>query len=241
MRVDDVYQMIALGQINYFDSIYKFGRNESVGSTETLISANGVYGLPTVAQTVTVTSDSPANDNPSGLGARTVHLFGLNADYELIDEIVELGGTSTLEFLRVFRAHVETAGTTTPINGGNVGTIDIKQSVSGVDMVLINPRDGQTLTACYTVPKGCVALMWAADTTVGEGKTSVNRLKAREFATDAPFRVKGIRDNFQNVVGQQYKIPSVYEEKTDIVFTAISTAAGTSVSGTFLIQLYKKG
>ena len=239
MRVDDIFQMIALGQIDYFDTIYKFGRNESIGATEELISAGGIYGLPLVAQTVSVTSDSVANDNPTGLGARTVHLFGLDNDYNQVDEIVELGGTSTVEFLRVFRAHVETAGTTTPIGGANVGTITISQSVSGVDMVLINPNDGQTLTACYTVPAGYIALMWSADTTVGEGKNSVNRLKSREFETDAPFRTKGIRDNFENVVGQQFKIPGVYTEKSDIVFTSISSAAGTSVSGTFLLQLFK--
>ncbi len=238
MRIDDTYQMIALGQIKYYDSIYKFGRNEAVGSSEELIAAGGIYGLPPTTDTVTVTSDSPANDNPAGAGARTVHVFGLDGAYMEIDEIVELGGVSGQEFLRVFRAHVETAGNLDPTDGANVGTISIKQS-GGTDMVLINPNDGQTLCSCYTVPEDTIALLWSADTTVGEGKTSTNKLKVKEFDSDSPFRTKGVRDNFENSVGIVYKIPRAIPPKSDIVFTAISTAAGTKVSGTFLLQLFK--
>lgn len=238
MRLDDVFQMIALNQIEYYTSIYKFGRNDSVGATETLISGNGIYGLPPTAQTIDVVSDSPANDNPAGIGARTIHIFGLDANYDEIDEIVEVGGTSLLSYIRVFRAHVETAGNLDPTGGANVGTITMKQT-GGIDMVVIEPNDGQTLVACYTIPNNTTALLWSADTTVGEGKTSVNRLKVKEFDSNSPFRTKGIRDNFENSVGIQYKIPRTIPSKADVVFTAISTAAGTAVSGTFLLQLYK--
>lgn len=238
MRVDDPYQMIGLGQLEQFESLYKFGRNEAVGATETLISGGGVYGLPLTADTVTVTSDVPASDNPSGVGARTVHIFGLDTNYLEIDEIIDLGATSILSYLRVFRAHVETSGNLDPTGGANIGTISIKQT-GGTDMVSIQPNDGQTLCACYTMPANTIGLLWSADTTVGEGKTSVNRLKVKEFDSDSPFRTKGIRDNFENSVGIRYKIPRTVPSKADIVFTAISTAAGTSVSGTFLLQLFK--
>jgi hypothetical protein len=106
-------------------------------------------------------------------------------------------------------------------------------------MVLINPNDGQTLCACYTIPANATGLLWSADTTVGEGKTSTNRLKVREFGADFPFRTKGIRDNFENSVGIKYKVPRTIPPKSDIVFTTISTAAGTKVSATFLLQLFK--
>lgn len=237
MRVDDPYQMTALGGLEQFESIYKFGRNGSVGATEELIAGGGVYGMPLTADTVSVISNNAA-DNPAGAGARTVHVFGLDIDYNEIDEIVALGATSTQEFLRVFRAFVETSGNLNPTGGANQGTITISQT-TGPDMVIISPNDGQTLVACYTVPANATALLWSADTTVGEGKTSVNRLKIKEFDSDKPFQTKGIRDNFQNSVGIRYKIPRTIQAKSDIVFTAISTAAGTAVSGTFLIQLFK--
>jgi len=236
--VEEYFERIALGKRNNVFNVYKFGRNELVTDTEELIAAGGVYGLPSVADTVTVISDDVVNDNPTGAGARTVKLFGLDVNYDSIDEIVELGGTSTKEFIRVFRAFVETAGNLNPTGGANVGTITISQTV-GDDMILINPNDGQSLCACFTIPAGYTALMWAADTTVGSGKESTNRLKSREFNSDQPFRTKGIRDNFENSVGVNFKIPSKYPEKTDVVFTSISTAAGTSVSGTFLLQLIK--
>lgn len=239
VNASDFFDLLGKGLIPEHSFIYKFGRNPAVGATEVLIAAENMYGLPPTAETVTVTSDNAA-DVPGGAGARSVHIFGLDANFEPIDEIVNLGATSILEFIRVFRTYVETAGNTGPVGGANAGIITITQSTSLINMIAIEPNDGQTLCACYTVPSGYKAYIWAADTTVGEGKTSTNRLKVREFATDSPFRVKGIRDNFENVVGVNFKIPGEYDEKSDIVFTAISTAAGTAVSGTFMIELVKK-
>jgi len=219
-------------------SIYKFGRNPNVGATEVIIGGGGIYGLPETAETVVCASDE-IEDNPTGSGARSIHVFGLDANYKLIDEIVNIGESTEKEYLRIFRAHVETAGTTTPIDGANIGNITITQDNTAVDMAYISQGDGQTLVACFTVPAGFTALMWSADTTTGEGKNSTNRVKSKEFGSDFPFRVKGIRDNFQNTVGIQYKIPNKYEEKTDIVFTAKSSAAGTPVSATFTLELIK--
>ena len=237
MRIDDQYQMIALNQLEQFESIYKFGRNEAVGAVEELIAAGGVYGLPTTADTVTVTSTS-GNDVVGGSGARTIHVFGLDVNYLEIDEIIDMNATSVNEYIRVFRAHVETSGDLSPTSGANEGTLTISQT-GGTDMVLINPNDGQTLCSCYTIPANAIGLLWSADTTVGEGKTSTNRLKVKEFDSNSPFRTKGIRDNFENSVGIRYKIPRTIPSKADVVFTAISTAAGTKVSATFLLQLFK--
>lgn len=240
-RGADYFEQIALGNELNQTYVYKFGRNPSVSTEETLIAGGGVYGLPTTAETVTVTSDSGNDVFPAGTGARTVTIFGLDADYNSVSETVNLGETSINAYIRVFRAIVATAGTLTPVGGANEGTITIQQSTSLINMCLISPNDGQTLVACFTVPAGHTALIWSADTTTGEGKNATNRLKAKPFNSDQPFQTKGIRDNFQNVVGVKFKIPGVYTEKTDIVFTSVSSAAGTSVSGTFLLQLIKNG
>ena len=105
-------------------------------------------------------------------------------------------------------------------------------------MIQLDEHSGQTKTACYTVPAGHKVIIWSADTTTGEGKNSVNSLKARDNTiANSTFQTKGIRDNFENLVGVSFKIGREYTEKTDIVFTAQSTASGTPVSATFLMEL----
>lgn len=235
----DFFQMLSAGEIPNRMFVYKFGRNAAVGATEQIIAALGVYGLPPTAQTIDVISTVPASDNGTGIGARTVRLVGLDGNHDPIEEVVTVGETSILAFLRVPRFFVETAGNTNPIGGGNVGILTAKQTTSAIDMNVIQLNDAQSLCACYTVPNGYTAYMWSADTTTGEGKNSTNKLKSREFVTDAPFRVKGIRDNFENTINVQFKVPGKFLEKTDIVFTARSEASGTAVSGTFLLELVK--
>lgn len=235
----DYFEQLSLNNVVGKKFDYKFGRNSSVGATEVIIASGGIYGLPLTSQTISCISDDIIDDLPLGDGARSIHLYGLDINYSEIDEIVEIGDTSIKEFLRVDRAMVETSGTVSPIGGGNVGTITMSQSISGIDMIIIDPNVSQSLCACFTIPSGFIGHVWSADTTTGEGKNATNQLKAKPYGLLSPFTTKGIRDNFENSVGEQFKIPLIYEEKTDIVFTALSTASGTPVSATFLIELTK--
>lgn len=237
--VSDYFHKVAMNEIPNHYFVYKFGRNSNVGATEVLISANGYYGMPSVAQAITVTSSSGL-DVVGGTGARTIEIIGLNENGVEVSEIINMGATTTNLYKRVFRARVVTSGIQAPIGDSNQGTLTFAQTPSGTIMVQILPNDGQTKTACYTIPKGYVGLMWSADTTTGEGKNALNQLKTRDTTvTNASFNVKGVRDNYQNTVGQQFKVPIPYTELTDIVFTSKSSSAGTSVSASFLIELIK--
>jgi hypothetical protein len=234
----DYYSQVALGNVYDAERLYKFGRNALVGSTEVLLAAGGIYGLPLTAETIVVTSTS-GSDVDQGAGAWAIHIYGLDALGYKRDEIITMGATSIGTYLRVFRAHVEEAGNLDPVGGGNIGIISMTQTTSAIPMVIISPNDSQTLCACYTVPMGFTALIHSADTTTGAGKNSTNRLKYREKHDGIlhPFRTGGIRDNFENTVGQQFKIPGAIPALTDIVFTCKSTASGTAVSGSFLLEL----
>lgn len=75
--VSDYFHKIALGEIENHSSIYKFGRNPSVGATEVIVSSGGYYGMPSTAQPIVITSTS-VDDNPTGIGARTIEIIGLN-------------------------------------------------------------------------------------------------------------------------------------------------------------------
>lgn len=237
---DEYFERVSRGLIPGKGRLSKFGRNSAVGATEVVISALGIYGLPTVADTVTSTS-TDVGDAPAGAGARVLKVWGVDANWNAIEEVVAMGDTTTKEFLRVFRARVLEAGTITATLGGNLGDITIAQT-GGTNMVAIPEHEGSTLCACYSVPKGYQALIWEASTTVGGGKDSVNRLKIRDNnMVNAPFTTEGIRDNFENQVGREFVLPSVVSSGNDIVFTSVSSASGTAVSGAFMMELIKVG
>lgn len=233
------FEALALGLVPKKSRVYKFGRAEGVTATEQIVSTGGIYGTPSTAYPVTVTSDNPA-DVPAGAGARRVRLIGLNEKWE--EQIVEIDmGVETTElWLRVPRVQVIEAGTISPVGvNGNLGTLTVTQSTSGVQMVQVAPNKGQTLCACYTVPKGYKALVWNADATASEGKNVDFKIVTRinNGNPDAPYRVAGERDAFQNTVDQKFVIPSVLDEKEDIIFVATSSASGANLSATFILEL----
>lgn len=91
------------------------GSNQSVGTSyETLWEEGGIYVFPTSASAMTVSSDDSA-DTAAGTGARTVLVQGLDSNYLEIQETITLNGTSgvttTLEFFRINRVLVTSAGT----------------------------------------------------------------------------------------------------------------------------------
>ena len=82
---------------------------------ETIWTEGGIYVYPTSAEAVYISS-TDANDTSAGTGARTVKVFGLDANWELQEETVILNGQTqvrvgaSLTWIRIFRAFVVTVG-----------------------------------------------------------------------------------------------------------------------------------
>ncbi len=73
---------VARGQIAYHKTIFKFGFNPDVDEIlETIWAEGGLYSYLSAA-TVLKVSSSSTNDTSAGTGARTVELFGLDANYD---------------------------------------------------------------------------------------------------------------------------------------------------------------
>ena len=150
---------ISAGNVDGVSYVEKFGMNTDVDANkETIWDGGDIYTYIATAETVTVTSSS-GSDSAAGTGARTVEVQGLNSSYEVVTETLTVGGASgTVEFLRVFRARVITAGTD-GVNAGNVSvTSDDTSTVLakiGVDGTGSNAAGrGQTFMALYTIPAG---------------------------------------------------------------------------------------
>ena len=236
---------IANGDVQGYTSIHKFGRNPSIGNApETVWMHGGVYQYLDVGSASTLYAYSAdSEDSASGDGARTVTILGLDNNFNEIEETVTVNGAATtLEFLRVYRAYVATAGVTTTNEGnilistgaGGAGTVlaDIGRIGTGTTFGL-----GQTQLALYTIPAGKTGFLttWNVGCAPMNNKATVI-LKSREIDGDAPFRTKDIVDLVGGYHTQNYSIPLRFPEKTDIEVVA-SADTSTIISSSFDVIL----
>jgi hypothetical protein len=237
---------ISEGRVLKTDFIHKFGRNPSVGGApETIWQYGGIYNYLSSASTVFVSSND-ADDNPTGNGARTVTIQGLDANYNQIEATQPVNNlVGTTEFLRVFRAFVATAGST----GTNEGSVIISTASSGGGTVLADIGTigigttyglGQTQLALYTVPLHCTGYLTKWNIGVGSYNDTVTAtLYTREIANVVgAFRTRDIMDVPGGFHTRDYQIPIKLPAKTDIEIRAIAST-GSIVSSSFDITLVR--
>ena len=230
---------VAKGNISGTVGLYKFGVNPDVNGTEEDIwSVGGTYSFATGASTRIVNSSSSNDVNSSGTGAWQVVVEGLDENWELASETVNLNGTNNVitsnQYRRVFRAYVVTAGT----SGTAAGDISIRQTSGGTIMAQIPVGANQTLMSIYTVPAGKTLYMTevtlSSGVTPGNGQAtdhSIFKMKIRPFG--CVFRTE-LQKHVIETIKDQYNIPLAVAQKSDIVMTA--QMVGTSnvqVSGIF--------
>lgn len=234
---------VARGHVAYHKLVFKFGHNQTVGQTEeTIWSQGGLYSYPAAATIMTVSSSS-ADDTAAGTGARTVELFGLDADYNEISETIVLNGqtpvSTTKSYLRINRGVVHTAGSGGE-NAGNIyaGTGTVTAGVPANIYLIINGLgDNQTLMALWTVPAGYTAYMTQYTISTGTSSNTPSVLEARLVARP-PGGVFNTRERVSLSNGALESIffyPLPFEEKTDIEVRANSSSGAVdfNVSAAF--------
>ena len=237
---------ISAGRVLKTDFIHKFGRNPSVGGApETIWQQGGLYSYLTSPSTVFVSSND-ADDNPTGDGAQTVTILGLDANYNQIQATQPVNNlVGTTEFLRVFRAFVASAGST----GTNEGDVRISTAAGGGGTVLADIGTigtgttyglGQTQLALYTVPLHCTGYLTKWNVGVGAYNSSVTAtLFTRQIENVlGAFRTRDIMDVPGGFHTRDYQIPIKLPAKTDIEIRAIAST-GSTISSSFDITLVR--
>ena len=231
---------VAEGQVTGATSLFKFGFNADVDTTEeTVWSGGGDLVYPGAAGEVSISSDDTNDVNPGGTGARTIKVQGLDANYLEIEEDIALNGqtqvVTTKEYLRIFRAYVLTAGS----NGGTAGTVYVGTTgaTAGVPAVIYASfgSANQTQMAVYTVPASkklyvdditFTAALSAADHSV------TAKFKTREVATNT-FRTQFIQVMQSDNNVSPFNYPLAIPAKTDIECRAVASTTNNQVSASF--------
>ena len=227
---------VARGNVKNLSSVVKFARDNNVGTTLKDVwaeSANIVY-MTSAAQLDLVSTD--ATDNAAGVGARSIRIYGLDADYNEIMEDISLHATdwtiavqTVNSYLRVYRMQVLTAGST----GGAVWNITLKDW-SNTQAIIVD-GDNQTLISHYTVPAGKTAYLIYWDLSVWSWKSATGKFFIRPFGEI--FRVAQVIDIFETNYIRNFTVPIKITEKSDLVLRAISSSAGTALSMNYDIIL----
>jgi hypothetical protein len=212
-------------------------------STTTLWSQNTIYTYLSTAAVMQISSSS-ANDAAAGTGARTVAIYGLDANYNQINETVTLNGqtavNTTNSFLRVFHLAVVTAGSGEAAAGtiyAGTGTV-----TAGVPAVVYGVyTSGNGSTACiWTVPAGYTAYITNYSAGYGNAITAYGTafLAVRPFGSvfDTASQVR-VSNGSQGWITFNY--PILVEEKSDIEIRANSTTASANVVAEFQIVYVK--
>ena len=232
------YLQVARKQIQFHESIFKFGNNTTVGdSLETVWAEGGLYSYLTTATVLKVSSSSTA-DTSAGTGARTVELFGLDTDYNEINETITLNGqtavNTTKEYLRINRMIVRSAGS----GGANAGVIyagtgTVTTGVPANVYASVNGVTGanQSLMALWTVPAGYTAYILQYD--ISNGTTSNTPAVCKLVLAVRPygevFQSKDVKSLTTGMhIEETFPIPIKIEEKSDIEVRALSSSASVS-------------
>ena len=237
--VNDLYA--ASGEHEGYRAIHKYGHNLDINSAfETVWNVGGTYSYLSSATILKISSDDAKDDNVGGVGARTVLIQGLDANYKEIEETVELDGqdevNTTKEYLRVYRIIVQTVGS----EGDNAGTIyagtgTVLSGVPANKYASIPEGYNQTMMAVYTVPADTTAYMTQFYCSPDSQASFQVQLRTRDESGIQ--RVKNQLHAFQSVGNFQYKPYLKITEKTDIELRAAVGTANTEFGGGFSLIL----
>lgn len=180
--------------------VHKFGSNEAVGTSyEDIWMAGGVHTNLTAATLLEVASSSANDASPSGTGARTIRIEGVDANWAEVSEDVTLNGqtpvTTTTEFLHVNRVYILTAGSSATNEGDIYIADDVTDWTAGVPdtasaiEATIEDNHGQTQQAIYHIPAGYTAYITKGYVTAAAGKTVTFQFVLRTTSADPVERV----------------------------------------------------
>lgn len=228
---------VARGDIDGVSCVKMIGHNNAIAlPIEDVLDQGGLYPWLTTAVTMTISS-ADANDTSAGTGARTVTVYGLDANYLEISETLTMNGqtavTTANSYLRVNKILVRTAGSL-GYNAGNIylGTGTVTTGVPAVIHLQISYSanylgECSSLACIYTIPAGKTGFIddfnlsldsaiqtewWVKIRPLGEVFQSIHRNMAN-----------------QNSVGEQLHCPIKILQKTDICMRA-SAATSTDIA-----------
>jgi len=215
----NTYFDIARGHYSNVEAVNLFGFNETIGTSFETIANDGGGIEPVPSSAVQMDLVSTAADTMA------VYIKGLDADYNVLEEIITLTGTTpvttTSSFLRINSAQI--------MSGTNAGNISF--SNGGTEYAYIGAGIGITQSLSYTVPSN--SKLYINSVSFTSGTVNPNKyLIGRAHLTTAT----GASLNFWQstwavgVLQFNVPVPFVVPEKCDFQLQAKSSSSENEIS-----------
>lgn len=229
---------LARGLITGQSIVHKFGGNPSIAASSTEdINFTGTINWLTVADEVRVKAGGNAADAAAGNGARKVIVVGLDETWAGASEEITMNAdgtaasaTTTITFIRVYRAYVTDVGVYGVANTGNI----VIETEAGTSLITIAATAGQTETSQYTIPLGKTGYLRRLATDVDSGKAATVTMWQRQDADDisAPFTGRRLIYDFPSLIGESeinFESYRAFPAITDLWWSA-STGSGNATT-----------
>jgi len=246
VRSFDAETEIVEGLRSGYSITNKFGKNSDIDTAtvpEDVWEGGGLYtGFPTGSAELVTVASSDANDASGGTGARTVRIFGLDANYEEQNEDITLDGTNLVDsvntYTRVNRLKVLTSGSSN--QAFNAGVLSVAHKTTTANIFCKVPAGtNQTQIGCFTIPAGKNGYMKDFTVEVDRAITSVvnGSVWYREFGA-SPRLVRTFTASNTSKYSEKIYGGEPFSEKSDISVRITSCSANnTGVTARFDILL----
>lgn len=241
-RYSDFHRHASEGRLPGVIIINEFGQNTNISDTakETLHDIGGLYHWIDSPTILNISSNN-ANDTLAGSGAQKVLVSGLDGNWNIISETVDMDGTNTAQttksFYRVYNFQVSQAG----VDGYNVGQLTMTDDTSSLNTIETIPAEqGKSHSATYTIPANYTGYIvgWFGSERSKQGVTL--ELWTRDIESNV-FKVDREAALYGTEFERNFIMMIKHEAKTDIEIRSISAQSGGFAAGGFAgyVEHYK--
>jgi len=235
MATFDQGELVALGLVEGHVGLRRFGLQNTIGAAADSVIGDIVDQLepwmPLISQEVEVVSDD-AQDDATGVGARSITITGLDADWMEQTAVVVLDGLTPVVTTGLFwmRVHSAVVTTTAQYRGTSSGNITVQETESPAEpIVMIRAGHGGNLTTHYTVPANKKFLVRNWQLQIESGKTMEVHFWFAPNGNDivAPYSPKITLLETETVVGTlngTFDPPSILPPYSDVWATGLVSA-----------------
>jgi hypothetical protein len=233
---------VAKGNVEGHSAYFKWGRNANISTGTAWIWSFGTPHLwKTVAEKINISSSS-VNDTVGGTGWNKIRIFGLDGDFNKINESIELDGqdivTTENEYLLSYRVNARSGDVVVGSLGVNDGNITGVGNVSGNNDFYVMAGDGSTMQLFDIVPAGYSLVITKWDITAlrtAAGLLPQIEIKAYSQYPDLGASIER-EDLLDTAAGSalpnhEFIPPYILTEKRRWWITATTNKDGTRMSG----------
>ena len=223
--------------------VHKFGKNPDVDDVEEVIQiSGGTLGgdsFPENPISLEVLSSS-GNDTELGSGATHITIRGFDANNAAVNTEVALDGITPVAipgtWLRVPRTRMKAGG----YYARNAGTLTVRVAGGGNNVLQVAAGRGSSQEGWWHVEAGWTCFLYGAFMTIDTGKTATIYLNSFKTDSDNMSVTELEWDGITAPIDFNPTIPYKFEEKTDIVWTAISGVNANAVITVDFVMLMIK-